>query len=331
MNMSKRSALSFLPFWLAFCATGACSFAKLPKEPPPLVDMEEPLELRAEPADEAARQALPAGGFTGLKVEDARDSLAAKLEGPTALRVAAVVENSPADAAGLLVDDVLLEVQLAAGAPQAVERPSEWRAIELAAKPGDKLTVIVDRAGREAKAELVVAARVRPESRGVAERYREEARVGVVVRTATEVEARAAGLGPGGGAVVIGLSQMSPWRRAGIRFGDLITAIDGQPITHPETLLAALRDEELERASLTVRRGTESLALEVAMSARRATLREFDVPLLFGYQSDRGKTEWSLLYGLAGYESTAAAWRFRLLWLITFGGGDADRLLEVDG
>ncbi len=30
------------------------------------------------------------------------------------------------------------------------------------------------------------------------------------------------------------------------------------------------------------------------------------------------------------YEKTRAAWRFRLLWLIWFGGGDADELLEVD-
>lgn len=331
MSKSSVSLFAVPLLWLALPATSACSFAKLPKEPPPLVDMEEPLELRGEPADEAARAALPAGGFTGLKVEDARDSLAAKLEGPTALRIAQVVENSPADAAGLQVDDVLLEVQVGDAAPRTVARPSEWRALELAAKAGDRLTVIVDRAGREAKADLVVAARVRAEPRQAVERYREEERVGVVVRTATEVEARAAGLGPGGGAVVIGLSQMSPWRRAGVRFGDLVTAIDGQAVTHPETLLAALRDEDLERAKLTLRRGGETLELDVAMSARRATLREFDVPLLFGYESDRGKTEWSLLYGLLGYESTAAAWRGRILWLITFGGGDADRLLEVDG
>ena len=41
-------------------------------------------------------------------------------------------------------------------------------------------------------------------------------------------EARAAGLGPGGGAVVVGLSERSPWRAAGLRFGDLIVAaLDG--------------------------------------------------------------------------------------------------------
>ncbi|MFQ5517227.1 MAG: RNA polymerase sigma factor, partial [Acidimicrobiia bacterium] len=79
---------------------------------------------------------------------------------------------------------------------------------------------------RNAEAEAVVQAmeRLRPADRGETERFREEDRVGVVVRTATEVEARAVGLGPGGGAVVVGLSRTSPWREAGLRFGDLIVA-----------------------------------------------------------------------------------------------------------
>ena len=310
---------------------GACSWARLPKEPPPLVDMEEPLDLRAEPADEAARQALPAGCFSGLVVDGARDTLAAKLDSPGALRVVAVVENSPAAAAGLAVDDVLLEVAVGTAAPQPLARPSEWRQIELASAPGTELRLVVDRAGREAETRLTLVARLQPAARTVGERFREEQRVGVVVRTATEVEARAAGLGPGGGAVVIGLSHASPWRSAGVRFGDLLTAIDAVPITHPQVLLDALRDTGRDRATLRLRRDGSNRDVPVALSARRSTLREFHVPVLFGYERDRGKLDWSVLYGLCGYESTAAAWRFRLLWLITFGGGDANQLLEVDG
>jgi hypothetical protein len=60
-------------------------------------------------------------------------------------------------------------------------------------------------------------------------------------------------------------------------------------------------------------------------------MREISLPLLFDYQADRGRSEWSLLLGLVNYRSTAAAWRCRLLWLIGFGGGDADRLVEIDG
>ena len=314
-----------LAFLLAACST------TLPDQPPSLADLEEPLDLRAEPDDEAARAALPAGSFSGLAVDDARDSLAAKLDQDGALRIAAIVENSPAAAAGLQVDDLLLEVRIAGGAPRALQRPSEWRQLELEQAAGTRVQIVVDRAGREAVTELTLVPRVRPAPRNAGERFREENRVGVVLRTATEVEARAAGLGPGGGAVVVGLSKSSPWRSPGLRFGDLIAGVDGNPLAHPQDLLQRLRDPACERVRLRVLRSAQWLELDAPLSERAHTMREISLPLLFDYEADRGRSEWSLLLGIFHYRSTASAWRFRLLWLIGFGGGDADRLVEVDG
>ena len=314
---------------LSLLALAACG-TTLPTASPPLADIDEPLDLRAEPADETQRQQLPAGAFSGLRVDDARDTLAAKLDAPSALRIVEVVENSPAQAAGLQVDDVLLEVTVAGQPPKALQRPSEWRQLELDTPPNSQLVLIVDRAGREARAELTLAPRLRAAARQNTERFREEARVGVVLRTATEVEARAANLGPGGGAVIVGLSRGSPWRSVGLQFGDLITAVDGTAITHPDTLLAVLRDPGKQTVQLTVRRGDATSTLDAPLSQRAGELNSFSLPILFSYESKRGRTEWSLLYGLLGYQSTAAAWDFTLLWLISFGGGDADRLLEVD-
>ena len=324
MNAPRLPLFAVSLFALAACGT------TLPTTSPPLADIDEPLELRAEPDDEARRAQLPAGAFSGLRVDDARDTLAAKLDAPSALRIAEVVENSPAQAAGLQVDDVLLEVTVAGKSPQALQRPSEWRQLELATPPGTQLVLIVDRAGREARAELTLVPRLRPAARADGSRFREEARVGVVLRTATEVEARAANLGPGGGAVIVGLSRGSPWRSIGLQFGDLIAAVDGAPITHPDTLLAALRDPAKQAVQLAVRRGETTSTVDAPLSQRAGELTSFSLPILFSYESKRGRTDWSVVYGLLGYESTAAAWDFRLLWLITFGGGDADRLLEVD-
>ena len=99
--------LAFLGF---LCS---CSLSPdLPLQPPALADMEEPLDLRAEPDDEAQRQKLPIGTFSGLYVDDARDTLADKLDQPSQLRIAQVIENSPAAAAGLQPDDLLLEVKV---------------------------------------------------------------------------------------------------------------------------------------------------------------------------------------------------------------------------
>lgn len=318
------------PALLLLAGLAACSLSPDLPERPPLADMEEPLDLLAEPDDEAARRALPRGSFSGLVLDDARDTLAAKLDAPAQLRIAAIVENSPADAAGLAVGDLLLEARPDGGDVVVLRQPSEWAALELATPPGTKVDLIVDRAGREAETELVLAERVRPRPRTPSERFREEDRVGVVLRTATEVEARTAGLGPGGGAVVVGLSRSSPWRGAGLRFGDLLVATDGAPVAHPQDVLAAIRAPEAETLRLDVRRDGATFTVEAPLSVRAGELTEITLPPLFSYEADRGRSEWSLLLGLVNYRSTAAAWRFRLLWIFAFGGGDADRLLEID-
>ncbi len=316
--------------WMLFAGALAACAAGLPIDPPALRDMEEPLALFEEPDDEAQRRGLPYGSFSGLYLGDARDTLASKLDDDAAVKVVRVVENSPADRAGLAADDLVLEV-VVNGAAREVAHPSEWRELELGSPPGTRVEVFVDRAGREARAVMELTARVRPAARDVAERFREEQRVGVVFRTATEVEARGAGLGPGGGAVIVGLSARSPWRGAGLRFEDLIVAVDRAPLAHPQDLLRALAEPERERVAITfVRDGAAPQTVDAALTRREHDMREIYVPLLYSYEYERGRTAWSMLFGFLGYESTAAAWRFRLLWWIRFGGGDADTLLEGD-
>ena len=291
--------------------------------------MEAPLNLRGDPDDEAARAALPAGTFSGLYLRDARDTLEAKLNEPAAVVVDRIVENSPAARAGLALGDLLLEAQVDGGESQPITTPSQWRKLELTATPGAKVAVIIDRAGREAETELALIARVRPAPRAVAERYREDQRVGVVFRTATEVEARAAGLGPGAGAVLVGMSARSPWRRAGLRFEDLVVAVNGSALTHPQQLLTAIREADEETLQLSYSRAGTMRTVTAPLTRRSTSLNEFSVPLLFNYEADRGRREWSVLLGLVSYRSTAAAWRFRLMWLIGIGGGDADELQEA--
>jgi C-terminal processing protease CtpA/Prc len=315
---------------LALLATfTACSLSPdLPELSPALADMEEPLDLRNEPNDEEQRLALPVGTFSGLYLSDARNTLAAKLEDPDSVKIERVVENSPAHLAGLRAGDLVLEVEIDGGAAQTISRPSEWRKLEINSKPGTKIVLFIDRAGREAETEVTLVKRLRAPDRQLTERFREELHLGIVVRTATELEARTANLGPGAGAVIVGMSQHSPWRAAGLRFKDLIVSINNQPLTHPQELLTAARDETLESLQVTFVRDGETRTVAAAKSNRAQEITEISVPLIFSYEVGRGHAEWSMLLGFISYRSTAAAWRFRVLWLIGFGGGDADQLLE---
>jgi len=321
-------------FLLALLAlsSSACSFGarSLSREPPPLFDLEEPLELREEPADEARRAALDPGSFTGITAADARQSLDA-LEGePDGVLVASIVENSPAHAAGLEVGDVLLEASVG-GRAVALKWPSEWRRLEIDTAPGTTIELRIDRAGLEIRASLATVVRVRPAERESAQRFREEEKVGVVVRTATEVEARAAQLGPGGGAVIVGLARGSPWRKDGLVYGDLVTAVRGEPCSHPEVLLDAIRaTEEGQTLALEVLRNGRPLEIEARVTRRETEVHEISIPLLYSYSNDRGHRETSVLLGLYRHESTKAAWKTRILWIFSFSGGDSDRLEEEE-
>ena len=173
--------------------------------------------------------------------------------------------------------------------------------------------------------------RVHCAARQPTERFREESRVGIVVRSATEVEARRAALGPGGGAVVVGMTRESPWRGQ-VVYGDLIRAIDGVEVAHPQVLLDHIRSAPADsEVALELVRDAGLLQVDVPLSRRSQQLRSIQVPVLFSFERDRDESTVSILWGLLGWSSTPAAWRVRLLWFITFSGGDADRLESVGG
>ncbi len=330
--MTRTSAL--LSVVAATLLSGACSSlgSELPDEPPPLASMEEPPALFDEPDDEAMRAELPLGGYSGVHVTDGRTSLGGLGGGdaPHGVLVQRVIENSPGDAAGIAAGDLIVAARRAGASEVAIRWPSEWREFERTSHPGEAIAVVVDRAGVEDETEVVVAARVRASRRIDVERVREEDRVGVVLRSATQVEARSAGLGAGGGAVIVGLAAESPWRRAGLRFGDIVKRVGSEPVAHPQIVLNAIREADADdRLALQIHRGGSEFEIEALVSRREQDTRRVSIPFIYSYGAERGESETSILLGLFKKTTTKAAWEWRILWFISFGGGDANRLEEV--
>ena len=316
--MSRFALLLLLP---------GCSLLapKIDKTSPALYDMEEPLALHQEPEDEMERRALPSGSFTGVYVTQAAEALEDLGEEPEGVLVERVVENSPGQFAGIEKGDLIIEAN---GKP--VQYESEWRSLELEAKPGTSIRLLYDRSGAEREATLVTRERAYPAGRKRAPRFREEDRVGIVVRTATEVEAREAGLGPGGGAVVVGLSRTGPWRKAGLRYGDLIVEADGKPIAHPNVLLQVIRDApEDGKLKLVYLRDGARQTMQAAVSRRAQEQKIAQVPLLYYYEKDRDQKKWWVFFGIYKRTTTAAAKETLVFWLFKFRDGDSDRLEDV--
>ncbi len=218
--------------------------------------------------------------FLGLMLEGGVDEGA---------RVREVIEDSPAERAGLLAGDVILAVQ---GEP--VKRPWDLTVRVLSAKPGDRIDIEVDRAGdrRTLTAELGesddwVGAFAHGFDHGKLEQHMERLherlggmdfqfgfgpmhrpRLGVELTQVTP-ELREHLGGPADAGVLVGrLMPGMPAEQAGVRVGDLIVAADGEPVRNTGSLLRALRGKNGESIELELIRDGSPLTLNVFIPER---------------------------------------------------------------
>ena len=95
--------------------------------------------------------------------------------------------------------------------------------------------------------------------------------LGVSVMTLTPAIAQQIGIPMVEGIVLSEAVPNSPAARAGLRQGDVITSLDGQPIRRTEDLRDQLARKKVgDSISLTVRRGTQQHTVQVQLSARPA-------------------------------------------------------------
>src|SRR5688572_187402 len=189
-------------------------------------------------------------GRLGVSIQEVSQSLAQSfgLDRPRGALVAQVEKGSPAEKAGIKPGDVLLGIN-----GKSVERSAEIPPLVAAVKPGTKATLDVWRDGKK-QALAVTVGQLEPEKTAAASPRGESAdtgKLGLAVRPAAE------------GLLVE--SATGAAARAGIRAGDVVTAVNGRPVKSADDLRAAA-EKSKGSVALLVRRGEASIFVPVEVS-----------------------------------------------------------------
>lgn len=96
--------------------------------------------------------------------------------------------------------------------------------------------------------------------------------MGVNIQDVSEDIAKALGLKKATGALVAGVMENEPAARAGVRDGDIVLAVDGQPIEDSSALLRAIADKAPgSTATLTIWRNGKDVVLKVVLGERKSS------------------------------------------------------------
>jgi serine protease Do len=209
-----------------------------------------PIDVAANVKEQLVKHGRVERGRIGVAIQEVTQSLAESfgLDRPRGALVSSVDKDGPAAKAGIKPGDVLLGVN---GKP--VERSAEVPPLVAAVKPGSKASFEVWREGKklaldvtvgELKTEQVAAAG-KPGQPGAP-----TGKLGLAVRPSDE------------GLVVENATGAAA--RAGIRPGDVVTAVNGRPVKSVEEL-RAVAEKAKGTLALLVKRGDASIFVPIEM------------------------------------------------------------------
>lgn len=257
MIAGKQARALLVGLALALSVTGAAVVAAQPGRPDPI---RPPMAQLAQ------------SGFLGIGVEDA----------DTGVLITEVLENSAAERAGLLVGDVITAVN-----GEAVADAAALRDVIGSLRPRERVTLEVLRDGET----ITVEARL--DRRAAAPRGFDFGFGNIPFENlpfqfrmdmnGTELSFSADGW------KIEALPEGSPLADAGLKVGDLITAVDGEA-RNPADLLTYLSGLEAETVELTVSRDEETLTLTVPVEA----LQSIFSPMGMGFRFEGMPFEFSI-------------------------------------
>ncbi len=167
-------------------------------------------------------------GWLGVTIRNLTPELAKGLHAETlkGVLIADVAKGGPADQAGLKKNDVVIAYR-----GKEISESGQLRT-EVAETPiGSEAKVTVFRGGKREELTVKVGS-LEASVRVLASLVKE--RLGAEVRSPNSAEVNKYGLNPNQGVVITSLDSKGPMREAGFEVGDMILAIDNQPIESME-------------------------------------------------------------------------------------------------
>jgi serine protease Do len=207
-----------------------------------------PVDVAANVKTQLVQHGKVERGRLGVSIQEVSQSLAQSfgLDRPRGALVAQVEKGSPAEKAGVKPGDVLLGVN-----GKTLERSAELPPLVAAVKPGSKAKFEVWRDGHKQTLDVTIGA-LAPEQVAAAGPASEPSapagKLGLAVRPSDQglVVEKATGLAA----------------RAGIRAGDVVTAVNGKPVKSADELKAAA-EKAHGTVALLVRRGEDSIFVPI--------------------------------------------------------------------
>ncbi|HOD67794.1 MAG TPA: PDZ domain-containing protein [candidate division Zixibacteria bacterium] len=165
-----------------------------------------------------------------------------------------VVEDSPADQAGLKNGDVIISLN-----GEKITDSDDLIDVLHEASPGDRLELVVIRDGKEQSVSVVAGARSEEDDNlyGTFRSYfdggnhsaytlsgAKQTYLGITLNDLTDQLGGYFGVADGKGALVSEVAEDSPAERAGLKAGDVVIEIDGEKVADASEVTEAIRDRE---------------------------------------------------------------------------------------
>lgn len=246
--------------------------------------------------------------------------------------VTRVIENSPAEAAGIRVGDVIVQVN-----ERDITDANQLLAAIEGLPVGSRAAFVVERDAErlELSANTVerVAAPPDPHAEGAPPAtFSERKRLGFRFTPPDAALSERLGIAPRQGVQVTAVTPEGPMDRAGVKAGDVVITAVGEAVFSPQAFLQAV-EKTASGGAKTIELGVvgggglvKDRTVKFFKPARET--KKLSIPLIYSYQRGPTSSDTKVLGGLFGRERLENATKYRLFWLFKFETGNSAELLE---